>query len=428
MREYADARVRPVTRAVRDYSLAVLVLVYTFNFIDRQILSILLPSIQGELGFSDTAGGFLTGPAFALFYATLGVPIALYADRGSRRGLITLALAIWSAMTALSGLAQNFVQLAFARIGVGVGEAGCSPPAHSMISDLFPEERRATALSIYSLGIPFGIMFGLFAGGWLDEWFGWRNAFFIVGIPGIVLALIVRLTVPEPRRGASEKTRHDERRYSILDTVQWLGGRASFRYLAFGAGLAAFSGYAIIAWFPTFLSRSLGMSSGEIGTWLGLISGVAGGLGIFLGGWCADRFGNRDARWRLWIVVVAFGVAAPVSVITYLGDTRWIVLATFCVPALLTNFYQATSFAQVQNLVGPRMRGTAAALFLFLINIVGLGAGPLVIGAVSDALQMRFGAESMRYALLGTSAIYLVAAGGFFMAGRHLPADLARVR
>ena len=190
--------------AVRNYALSVLVVVYTFNFIDRQILSILLEPIKQDLGLSDSALGMLTGFAFALFYATLGIPIARFADRGNRRNLIALALTIWSGMTALSGVAQNFWHLLLARIGVGVGEAGCSPPAHSMIADYFPAENRATALGIYSLGIPFGILFGFIAGGWLNEFFGWRVAFFVVGIPGLLLALLVRYTLREPPRGMAE--------------------------------------------------------------------------------------------------------------------------------------------------------------------------------------------------------------------------------
>ena len=210
------------TNSIRNYALGILVVVYTFNFIDRQILSILLESIKTDLDLSDTSLGFLTGFAFALFYATLGIPIAKYADKGNRRNLIALSLGIWSFMTALSGLAQNFFHLLFARIGVGVGEAGCSPPAHSMIADYFPANKRSTALGIYSLGIPFGIMFGLFAGGWINEVFGWRLAFFVVGIPGILLAFIFRFTVKEPIRGQAEGKVASEKQPSIYETVSYL--------------------------------------------------------------------------------------------------------------------------------------------------------------------------------------------------------------
>jgi predicted MFS family arabinose efflux permease len=208
--------------AARQYALGVLVVVYTFNFIDRQILSILLEPIKAELGLSDGQLGLLAGFAFAAFYATLGIPIARYADRSNRRTLIAAALAIWSGMTALSGLAQNFWQLLVARIGVGVGEAGCSPPAHSMLADYYPATQRATALGIYSLGIPVGIMFGFVAGGWMNEFFGWRAAFFVVGIPGVLLAVLVRFTVQEPERGMSEGRSIIGNQPGIMETFRYL--------------------------------------------------------------------------------------------------------------------------------------------------------------------------------------------------------------
>ena len=280
--------------AVRNYALGVLVVVYTFNFIDRQILSILLEPIKQDLGLSDSALGMLTGFAFALFYATLGIPIARFADRSNRRNLIAWALAIWSAMTAVSGLAQNFWHLLLARIGVGVGEAGCSPPAHSMLADYFPTENRATALGIYSLGIPFGILFGFIAGGWLNEFFGWRVAFFIVGVPGLLLAILVRFTLREPPRGMAEGRVADEEQPTIMETFRFLWSKRAFRHMAVGGGLTAFVGYGVITWVPSFLIRSYGMSTGDVGTYLGLILGIPGGIGIALGGYLADRYGARD--------------------------------------------------------------------------------------------------------------------------------------
>ncbi|MEO1203600.1 MAG: MFS transporter [Pseudomonadota bacterium] len=417
-----------LSMGARHYALGILVVVYTFNFIDRQILSILLPSIKAEMLVSDMLLGLLAGGVFAVFYATLGVPIALYADRGNRRNLIALALAVWSGMTALCGLAQNFWQLAAARIGVAVGEAGCSPPAHSMISDYYPPERRATALSIYSLGIPLGIMFGLMAGGWVNEYFGWRRALLVVGLPGLLLALVVRFTVKEPPRGLSERRVANDDRPSMARTFRFLMRRRSFMHLALGAGLAAFSGYAIANWFPTYLTRSHGMTSGQIGMWLGLILGIPGGLGIFLGGYLADRIGARDSRWRMWVVVIALIAMTPFQIVAFLSDDRLMVLLMFIVPVVLGNFYQATCFAQTQNLVDLRMRGTAAALLLFIINIIGLGAGPPVAGLLSDAFNQRFGDEAMRYSLLVISMGYVWAALHLYIAGRHLPGDLARAR
>ena len=410
--------------AVRNYALGVLVVVYTFNFIDRQILSILLEPIKQDLGLSDSALGMLTGFAFALFYATLGIPIARFADRSNRRNLIAWALAIWSAMTAVSGLAQNFWHLLLARIGVGVGEAGCSPPAHSMLADYFPTENRATALGIYSLGIPFGILFGFIAGGWLNEFFGWRVAFFIVGVPGLLLAILVRFTLREPPRGMAEGRVADEEQPTIMETFRFLWSKRSFRHMAVGGGLTAFVGYGVITWVPSFLIRSHGMSTGDVGTYLGLILGIPGGIGIALGGYLADRYGARDTRWYLWIVSVALIASTPLFFGVYLSNTAFAGLMFLILPILLGNFYQATTFSQTQGLVSLRMRSVAAAVLLFILNIIGLGAGPQAIGILSDILQPSYGDESLRYALLILSTVQIWAAYHYYQAGKSLKDDL----
>ena len=410
--------------AVRNYALGVLVVVYTFNFIDRQILSILLEPIKQDLGLSDSALGMLTGFAFALFYATLGIPIARFADRSNRRNLIAWALAIWSAMTAVSGLTQNFWHLLLARIGVGVGEAGCSPPAHSMLADYFPTENRATALGIYSLGIPFGILFGFIAGGWLNEFFGWRVAFFIVGVPGLLLAILVRFTLREPPRGMAEGRVADEEQPTIMETFRFLWSKRSFRHMAVGGGLTAFVGYGVITWVPSFIIRSYGMNTGDVGTYLGLILGIPGGIGIALGGYLADRYGARDTRWYLWIVSVALIASTPLFFGVYLSNTAFASLMFLILPILLGNFYQATTFSQTQGLVSLRMRSVAAAVLLFILNMIGLGAGPQAVGILSDVLQPSYGDESLRYALLILSTVQIWAAYHYYQAGKSLKEDL----
>ena len=409
---------------VRNYVLGILVVVYTFNFIDRQILSILLESIKSDLKLSDTSLGMLTGFAFALFYATLGIPIAKYADYGNRRNLISIAIGVWSLMTAISGLAQNFYHLLFARIGVGVGEAGCSPPAHSMISDYFPANSRSTALGIYSLGIPFGIMFGLFAGGWINEYFGWRMAFFVVGIPGIVIALIFRYTVREPLRGQAEGRIDDKAQPSIPETMRYLLKKRSFRHLAFGAALAAFVGYGAITWLPSFFQRSYGMQTGEVGWYLGLILGIPGGLGIFLGGYLSDYFGSKDTRWYLWIVALAMAITVPLYYMVYLSPNSYSSFLWLIVPIFLGNFYQATTFSQTQGVVELRMRSVAAAILLFILNIIGLGFGPQAVGLLSDFLNPEYGKESLRYSLLILTTIKLWCAYHYYLAGKYLKEDL----
>ena len=410
--------------AARQYALGVLVVVYTFNFIDRQILSILLEPIKAELGLSDSALGLLTGFAFALFYATLGIPIARYADKGNRRNLIALALTIWSGMTALSGVAQNFWQLLAARIGVGVGEAGCSPPAHSMIADYFPAAKRATALGIYSLGIPVGILFGFLAGGWLNEFFGWRVAFFVVGVPGLLLAVLVRFSLREPTRGMAEGRQDSADQPTMMETFRYLWSKRSFRHLAFGGALTAFVGYGVVTWVPSFLIRSHGMETGEVGTYLGLILGIPGGIGIALGGWMADRYGARDTRWYLWVVSVALLLGVPFSFGVYLSSSALWALLALMIPVMLGNFYQATTFSQTQGLVTLRMRSVAAAVLLFIINIIGLGAGPQVVGVLSDALASSYGNESLRYSLLIVSFVNVWSAYHYYVAGKYLKEDL----
>ncbi len=411
--------------ASRNYVLGVLVVVYTFNFVDRQILSILIEPIKAELGLSDTQIGLLSGFAFAAFYATLGIPIARLADRSNRRNLIALSLLVWSGMTAMSGLVTNFWQMLVARIGVGIGEAGCSPAAHSMVSDYFPPQQRATALGIYSLGIPVGILFGFLAGGWINEFFGWRIAFFVVGLPGLALALVVWLTVKEPPRGMAEQRADVVAPPGMFETFAYLMAKPAFRHLAAGGALTAFVGYSYTTWLPSFLSRSYGMQTGEIGTWLGLILGIPGGIGITLGGWLADRYGSRDTRWYLWIVAVALLASVPFAVGVFLAPGAGLALLLLCLPVMLGNFYQATSFSQTQGLSSLRMRAVAAAVFLFIVNLVGLGAGPYVTGAISDALEPTYGVESLRWALLCVTLVNVWAALHYFLGGRHLERDLA---
>lgn len=412
----------------RRYVLGILVVVYTFNFIDRQILAILLPAIKAEFVVDDWVLGLLAGPAFAVFYATLGVPIALIADRWNRRNLIAIALALWSGMTALSGTVTNVVQLALARVGVGIGEAGCSPPAHSIISDYYPPEQRSAAMGIYTGGISIGIMIAYLAGGWVAQNIGWREAFFIVGIPGLLLALVVRFTVREPERGMSEGRKDSAERPGILTVAKFLLRSRSFVHMAVGSGLAAFGGYAVISFFPSFLNRSHGMNLAEIGVYLGLIIGIAGAVGFAGGGYFADHIGRKRRSYSLLGVALATLISWVFMVPVYLVANPYVALAIFVVPATLSNFYLGTTIAQTQSLVGLRMRAVASAILFFILNIIGLGLGPLIAGVLSDALTVNFGTESMRYSLLIISLVLSPwSALHYYLAARHIEPDLARV-
>ena len=415
----------PVSRSRANYVLAILVIVYVFNFVDRQILSILLQPIKDELQVSDTAMGFLTGFAFALFYTFAGIPIARWSDRGTRRTIIAIGLAVWSAMTAASGLARSFVQLAIARVGVGVGEAAASPAAHSMISDLYPPERRATALAIYTMGANLGILLGMILGGWLNELFNWRVAFFVVGLPGLAMALIVRFTVPEPPRGQSEgaaATAGDLP--STGEVFEYMWGMRSFRHVSGAAALYAFAGYGFTIWAPTFLIRVHGMSTGEVGTWFGLIAGIGGAAGALLGGALCDRLGARDARWTMWVPAIGAVLGIPPLVAFLLWPTAMGALL-FYIPAIVFSaFYVGPTFSTTQTLAKLRMRALASAFILFVINLVGLGLGPQMVGILNDVLAGSFDDEAIRYSLLIVAVTNLWGVVHSLLAARTLRADL----
>lgn len=422
------ARTPGTPGSYRGYALAVLTAVYVSNYVDRQILSILLQPIKLEFGLSDTELGFLSGISFAIFYATLGMPIAMWADRGNRRNIIALATTVFSVMTALCGMAQSFVQLALARIGVGIGEAGSSPPSHSMIADLYPRAERATAMAIFALGVNVGILIGFLVGGWVNEFLGWRAAFMVVSVPGLVMALIVRTTVREPARGLADGVSDDPSSAPPIRSVfSYMWRRRSIRHITIGATLNSFVGYGAIAWVPAFLIRSFGMTTGEIGTVLALIIGVFGGLGTFFGGYFADRLGKRDVRWNMWLIAACIAGAMPFSFGVFLTADRITALVLFIVPAMVGALYLGPSLALVQALVPLRSRTVASAILLFVLNIIGLGFGPQIVGIVSEALVPRFGEESLRYALLMVGFVNLWAALHFFLAARTLEQDLASV-
>jgi len=417
-----------ITPQYRRYAMLLLVLVLTSSHVDRQILAILLQPIKLELQLSDTQLGFLSGVAFAIFYATLGIPMAMWADRSNRRNLIALALAIWSGMTALCGLAANFWQLALARIGVGVGEAGSSPPSHSMIADMYPPAERAGAMGIFSLGINFGLMTGFLVGGWVSQWYGWRAAFYVVGLPGLLLALVVRLTLREPPRGYAEGLQSTSHEAPSLGTVvRFMASIPTLRHLAAGATLASFVGYGVVLWLPAFLVRSHGLQSGQIGTALAFLFGVMGGISTYIGGHLADRLGKRDVRWNVWVVATALLISLPFTVAAYLARDIQIASLLSIIPALMGGVYLAPSFALNQSLVPIRMRSVASAILLFIVNIIGLGLGPQLVGLLSDFFQEQHGVESLRYALLCLSLVNVWTALHYFLAARTLQKDLANV-
>ena len=412
----------------RRYVLGLLTVVYIVNFVDRQVLSILLESIKLDLGLSDTQLGLLSGTAFGLFYATLGIPIARLADIFSRKLVIVVSLALWSAMTALCGSASGFAMLLLYRVGVGVGEAGGSPPSHAVISDLFAPENRGAALGIFSLGVPVGILVGLLAGGWLDESLGWRTAFVVVGLPGLALAVLVGLTLREPPRGMADGIVNATRSHTALEVIAFLARSRSFIHTALGGAFYAFVGYSFVIWAPSFLKRSHGMESGEIGTWLALIIGIGGGVGVYAGGWLSDRRARVHPRGRALVPAAAMFACLPFWAGVYWTNDTGLALALMVPPATLGLMYQAPSLAITQGLSTPAMRATAGAVLLFVINLIGLAVGPAVTGWLSDSLEPRFGAESLRYALLIVSMMLALAGFHFWRAARTLTEDLEFVQ
>ncbi len=410
------------------YALGLLLVVYVFNFVDRSILSILLEPIKKEFELSDTALGLLSGPAFAIFYTFVGLPIARWSDRGNRTHIIALAIFVWSGMTAMTGLVSNFLGLLVARIGVGVGEAGCSPPAHSLLSDYFPPSRRATVLAVYSLGIPIGGGIGFLAGGWIEEFFDWRTAFLVVGTPGILLALLVRLTLREPPRGrfdAPVSVRAPD--LSLSQVLRLMNGLKSFRHMAIAAALHAFYGYGAGAFIATFFRRSHEMNAGEIGSWLAAIGITAGAAGTFLGGFLGDRLSVLDQRWYMWVPAVATATFIPFAFLLYLSPNPYVGLVAYLPGSILGGMYLGPTFAMTQTLVPARMRATASAILLFTINIIGLGLGPQGVGILSDLLEPVFGIESLRFALLSTIVVFaLWSILHYALAARTLREDLAR--
>ncbi len=409
------------------YVLTVLTIVYVFNFIDRNILSILGQSIKDDLGISDTAFGFLGGIAFAIFYTFMGIPIARLADKKSRKVILSVCLAIWSAMTALCGLVQSFAHLVLCRIGVAVGEAGGSPPSHSIISDLFPEERRGTALGIYALGIPIGSAIGFLAGGWINEIFGWREAFLVVGIPGIFLALIVYFTVREPPRGFSEikKQKAEEDAPPLKEVLPYLWSKRSFRYMSIAGALHAFVGNGVGLYIPMMFERSHGLGTGEIGTWLFFL-GFFGMVGTFGAGWLCDKMGKNDKRWYLWIPGVATLLHVPFAIFTYLYHDPQIALIVYAGAYILGHAYLAPTFAMTQALVTVRMRALAASILLFILNIIGLGLGPQITGILSDVLFefTELGPDALRWAMLLVLSFNVVSAVLYIFAAKFLRNDL----
>jgi MFS family permease len=423
------AKDAPASGGYRIVVLSVLILAYTFNFLDRQILGILAGPIKEELGLTDSQLGLMGGLAFALFYTGLGIPIAWLADRWSRTWIMTGALALWSGFTALCGLAGGFWQLFLCRMGVGVGEAGGVAPAYSLIADYFPKEQRARALAAYSFGIPVGSALGILFGGLIAHAVDWRAAFIAVGLAGVALAPFFRLIVKEPRRGGMEAQPAPAVDSAAPPPARAAGGirellaKPTFWLISLGAAASSVCGYGVAFWLPSFFERSLGMNLVDRSLFLGSMTLVGGVAGVWLGGWLGDRLGRARPAFYLLVPAVAFLVALPCFFLAIQAKTLWLAFVLFIIPTGLNLVWLGPVITAVQHLVAPAQRSTASACFLFVNNLIGLGLGTWFFGAVSDALAPHFGAESLRYAIYSGLGFYLVSAGLFALAARGIARD-----
>jgi len=435
------------------YVLGLLFLSYVLNTVDRNsVLSLLLEDIKKEFGASDAQLGLLGGIPFALFYAFLGIPLAAWADRSNRRNLLAFAVAMWSVMTAVCGAAVNFVMLFISRVGVAVGEAGGSPPSHSLISDYFPKNRRGTAFSIFALGVPFGTALGNFVAGWSRDTFGWRATFFIAGLPGLLLALLMQITIKEPPRGYADRfltlkgrpvprdaVRSPARAPAppVFDVFRFLLRKASFVHLSLGTALHSVAWYAGSVFNAPFLIRSHGLTRTDAGFYLGIIAVVAG-VGTFAGGLAADRLStrNNDRRWYLWVPGIATLAMVPFHWVTYLHPSMSIAFPAFCVTMLLAAVFFGPSFAMTQALAALRMRSVATSLLLFVQTLIGFGLGPWAVGQISDWLKpagmslplvgvVGRDADSLRWGMVIVGLINVWAAAHYLVGARFLLADLA---
>jgi MFS family permease len=432
--------INPVSSGYRRYALWVLLIIYTLNFLDRQVVNILAEPIKRDLGLADWQLGMMTGLAFAIFYTVLGIPIARMAETRNRPFIIGASVAAWSAFTVLCGFTQNFWQLILARIGVGVGEAGCTPPAHSLITDYVPREKRAGAIAFYSIGTPLGTLAGMAMGGLVADAYGWRVAFMVAGAPGVIFALIAAFTLVEPRRQlAADIAARAASKISFGAALAVLATKKTFWLVALAASIKAFVGYGHAPFTASFFFRVHGpevaelaarfglKSAGFLGLALGLIGGTAGVIGAWFGGILADRLGAKDLRAYVIVPAIASLVTIPFYILAVSVGSPMAAIGILTIPVLLGTLWYGPVYATAQSIVDPHMRATASAVLLLIINLIGLGLGPVAVGALSDLLAGpgRLGeAQGVRWALILSTLLGLVAFGLFWTARKTIREEM----
>jgi MFS family permease len=409
--------------ARRYFVLGLLTLIYALNFLDRTIFNVLIEPIKTEFALSDTGMGLLAGFGFVLFYSLMGIPIARVADRLNRRNIVALALAFWSTMTFFCGMAQSVTTLALARIGVGIGESAGTPASQSMVADLFNKNERPRALGVYAIGTYLGVFLGYFIGGFVNQHDGWRMAFFCAGLPGIVLAAVLWLTVSEPRRGAMAETFTPE---PFGPTLAFLASQRTFVIILIGFCLTSYTNYATSAWIPPFLARVHHLSSAEIGTYAGTFKGLFGMAGTLVGGLVVAQISQRDDRWKLWAPAITSGLAGPVFAVCMLTSSFSIMVAALALTSFLVGFHLGPIFAIAQTVARPSMRALATAIILLISTCFGQGVGPLAVGIINDALKDTYGTDAVRYSLLSAALTTSLGALLFVWAARTIRGDIRR--
>jgi MFS family permease len=412
--------------AYNRYVLGTLTLVYTLNYLDRGLIALLLQPIKQDLRLSDTQLGFLTGIAFGLFYATVGLPIARWADRGNRATITAIAIAMWGGTVMLSLFVSNFIQLVLARIAAAVGEAGCMPPTYSLLGDYFPgPAERTRAMAIYNLANPLSGLISFIVGGWLNELYGWRVTLFVAGIPALLIAAVVKLTVAEPRVQPGRAEEPEPPSLRIRDVVSALWHQRSSRHLSIGIILLYTMGVGLGSWYAAFMMRTHGMRTAELGVWLGLIFGVSGIAGILLGGYVTTRLFAHNERDQMRFSAVSIASLVPCFVLFLLLPHKQQALIALMPLGVIFSFCLGPTFALMQRLVMDKMRATALAVVMLLANLIGMGIGPQVVGILSDVLTPTMGNDALRYAMLSMSLVALWSAHHFWRVGRTVREDLS---
>ena len=409
-----------------NYTLVLLTVIYTLNYLDRNLFSIVLQSIKVDLQLTDTQLGLVGGVAFVMFYAIMGIPIAWLADRYNRRNIIAIGLAFWSLMTACTGFAANLWQLALTRFLMGAGEAAGVSPANSMLADLYDKARRPLALSIMTCGSTLGMFLAYLLGGFIDEHYGWRAVFFVGGVPGIVVALFFYLTVREPVRGAAEVGRVPTGINTFRETMRFLSRSRTYVIVLTGGCMMAVHLYASMIWGPAFMIRVHELPSGTMGTYMAFARGPTGLVGMILGGVAVLRLGQRDERWRIWLPAGVCLLTAPAEIIFLFSDTLWLALSGLALASLFTSMYTGPIFAILLGVSKVRMRAMAVATFVVLGSLVGQFIGPLWVGYLNDLMQAQFGAKAIRYSLLVGPICAMLAGLIIWTSAKSLDTDTRR--